>query len=126
MISVFRNRPYRGRDKLNANRSFQPRKIQNVKKTFVPVKKCRACREVGEPFIGHEIRNCPNVMPSDRENLMQSFNLEVDEEEKENFQEDVDSANISVHGDQLQKSVDVDRVNIGESPKFNVKLSTKN
>ena len=43
-------------------------------------KTCRACRSVKEPFIGHDIYNCPNIAEADRANLLKSFSLGVDDE----------------------------------------------
>ena len=47
------------------------------------IKKCEACQTAGEPLIGHDLSNCPNVRPSDRTNLIKSFNLEIDPEEED-------------------------------------------
>ena len=38
-------------------------------------KTCSACRSVKEPFIGHDIYNCPNIAAADRADLLKSFSL---------------------------------------------------
>ena len=48
-----------------------------MKKPYI--KRCEACKSLGEPFIGHNVRNCQNILPSDRESILKTFNLEVDE-----------------------------------------------
>ena len=117
---------HRGYQKQFNNRETYTKRNYQAKKTMVSVKKCEPCRSVGEPFIGHDIQSCPNIKPSDRERMMQSFQLDIsDDVEHEDDDVAVDmleSAHISMYEDR-QNFVDVDRVNIGESPRFNVKLN---
>ena len=78
---------------------------------------------VGEPFIGHELRNCPNVRQSNRANVIKSFQLEIksDELPGDNFRD----AHSSVE-DEYEEDVsvvEVDRVNIVSSPRINIRLN---
>ena len=78
---------------------------------------------VGEAFIGHELRNCPNVRQSDRANVIKSFQLEIksDELPGDNFRD----AHSSVE-DEYEEGVsvvEVDRVNIVSSPRINIRLN---
>ena len=87
------------------------------------VKKCQACKSVGEPFIGHSLYNCPNVLEKDRAGLIKSFSLEIEDA----FPEDNDHVYEEVENDDCVQPIpinetDVRRVDIIESPKFNVKL----
>ena len=43
----------------------------------IKVKKCDACKAVGEPFIGHTIQNCKNISLRDRQSMLQAFNLNI-------------------------------------------------
>ena len=93
------------------------------RKPYVHVKKCEACKMVGEPFIGHELRNCPNVRQSDRANVIKSFKLEINSDELpgDNFRD----AHSSVE-DEYEEDVsvvEVDRVNIVSSPRINIRLN---
>ena len=94
------------------------RRGSNNRKPFIPVKKCQACQSVGEPFIGHDIRNCPNIVPSDRFNLMKSFNLEVDPDDADTQDVDVERYNTDDVG-----NVEIDRVSTVASPQFNIKIN---
>ena len=96
------------------NRNNRGCKNYPPKKSVVFVKKCDACRSIGEPFIGHDVRTCPKILPSDRESLIKSFNLDVQEEE------DTYDTNISSSTNDLLENINVDRV---KSPKFNVKIN---
>ena len=114
---------YREHNKRNDYLSnLSTKKTQHVKKLFPSVKKCEACHSGGETFIGHEVRNCPKILPSDRESLMKTFSLEVNDDE-DDVTNVYESANIVVRGSGYREAVDVERVNIVESPKFNVKIN---
>ena len=100
---------------------------QKFQKSTPFVKKCDACYSVGEPFIGHTVRNCPNISRSDRSNMLKTFALEVDEDEEpeqldEFYVEEVDTR---VSECQREKSVITSRVNIEPSPQFNVRIRNK-
>ena len=84
-----------------------------------PIKKCLACQSVGEPFIGHDIRGCPNIMPSDRNNLLKSFHLEVDPDSIESFS-DQDTELETV--DDIT-NIEVDNIQVVASPRFHVKIN---
>ena len=85
-------------------------------------KKCEAPRKVGEPFIGHDLKTCQNILPSDSESMMKTFNFEVDDVEDDVIIEGRgESANvIAPEGNYYNEQVEVERVNIVESPKFHV------
>ena len=54
---------YQGDLSSNFNR-FSPRKLYSPNTNNISSYnfiKCIACKAVGEPFIGHDIHNCPNV-----------------------------------------------------------------
>ena len=90
-------------------------------------KKCEACKTVGEPFIGHEVRDCPNIRIGDRANLLKSFNLDIDGE-SDNSPEDneIESkyTDIVLNESSETETINVERVNIVESPQFNVKINS--
>ena len=83
-------RPSSGRQYNDQNRRYDNwQNCSQNRKPYVHVKKCEACKMVGEPFIGHELRNCPNVRQSDRANVIKCFQLEVklDELPGDNFRD---------------------------------------
>ena len=72
-----------------------------------------------EPFIGHDIYNCPNIATTDRTNLLKSFALDMNEDPDDvESDDDQDQVNISMDEN---ISAHVPRVGIVESPYFNVK-----
>ena len=91
-------------------------------------KTCPACRSVGEPFIGHDIQNCKKIPPGDKGDILKTFNLEVLETEDYDTND-----NPVIHEDEAQTAriqlcpgqdyqAKVQRVDISESPQFNVKI----
>ena len=88
-------------------------------------KTCSACRSVKEPFIGHDIYNCPNIAAADRADLLKSFSLEVDDEcydEQDSADEkEQHNAIVKVTEDGFS-SVHVQRVGIVESPHFKIRI----
>ena len=95
------------------------RKFVSNKVSSSTAKKCHACKSVGEPFIGHSIYNCPNVSEKDRASLIKSFSLEIDTPDDDDISplEADDDASNSV------SETEIRRVDVIESPKFNVKLN---
>ena len=60
------HQPYRR----NNNRDYLPPGREYVaKKPIRVVKKCEACKSMREPFIGHNVRDCPNINNADCENF---------------------------------------------------------
>ena len=119
----------------NFNSHFQQRR----KIARAEVKKCDACKAVDEPFIGHTIQNCRNIHPKDRQNILQTFALnvtEVTEEEDEDemlddeFEEDeqevsfveIDKSQALKNSSQDQNEICTSRVSIKQSPRINVKI----
>ena len=53
------------------------------------IKKCDACRPVGEPFIGHSTYNSRNIASNGRASMIKSFALEVDSDNTQEMFEDI-------------------------------------
>ena len=142
------NQYYSKSDSESQNSRFHPQqKRKFVKRESseqkINVKKCDACRAVGEPFIGHTIQNCRNISPGDRQSMLQAFALNVTEE-ADDFEEDdeiddeefleADEQEVSVV--QIEKlpppltespplptdEISSSRVSIKKSPRINVKF----
>ena len=97
-----------------------------AQKRFPVVRRCEACRSVGEPFIGHNIYSCPNIAPGDRSNMLKSFSLEVDPvvaSDAVNDNDTFENAQVDFSHTDRPVPASVDRVNIVASPQFNVKIN---
>ena len=110
------------------HRDNPPKRGYTVTKPYGGLfKKCEACKTVGEPFIRHEVRDCPNIRIGDRANLLKSFNLDIDGE-SDNSPEDneIESkyTDVVLNETSETETINVERVNIVESPQFNVKINS--
>ena len=90
------------------------------------IKKCSACKSVGEPFIGHSVHNCPNISANDQPDMLKTFALDIDEgdvesDNSDNQEEDIDVPCIMVNEGDVER-IESNRVRITESPKVNVKI----
>ena len=83
------------------------------------VRKCEACYSVGDPFIGHTVRNCPNISSNDKAGMLKTFSLDIDEELNQSTDQLID--NYYSECDDHTK-ISTSRVNIEPSPQFNVKI----
>ena len=96
------------------------------------IKKCQACKSLGEPFIGHDVYNCQNILSRDRNNVLKICALDVvdntedlDSDEFEN-QEEIPQDELEDDHDErpLPKEEDIsaNRVSIKPSPRISVKI----
>ena len=110
----------------------------------VMVKKCDACKAVGEPFIGHTIQSCKNISPRDRQSMLQAFALDITEDTENLEDEEIEEYEFAEADEQEVSIVQVDelpppptepslpqgneicasRVSIKQSPRINVKINS--
>ena len=73
------------------------------------------------------MRDCPNIRIGDRANLLKSLNLDIDGE-SDNSPEDneIESkyTDVVLNETSETETINVERVNIVESPQFNVKINS--
>ena len=95
------------------------------------VKKCDACKAVGEPFIGHSVQECPNISARDRQNMLKTFALDVSEEmddegeyaEEFHEEEEQQVSQVLMHQPPVHtEEVSTSRISIKPSPRINVKI----